>query len=78
MYNYVYIIYAFVKFLDVLPVIIFLSCHPGKSLRGGFIAHIEAHGLQKISSAGMEGEKLPLQLIESEDQRRFNLMTGKA
>ena len=28
MYNYVYIIYALVKFLDEPPVIICLSCHP--------------------------------------------------
>ena len=28
MYNYVYIIYAFVKFLDKPHVIICLSCHP--------------------------------------------------
>ena len=28
MYDYVYIIYAFVKFLDEPPVIICTSCHP--------------------------------------------------
>ena len=28
MYDYVYIIYAFVNFLDEPPVIICLSCHP--------------------------------------------------
>ena len=31
MYNYVYKIYAFVKFLDEPPVLIYLSCHPGHS-----------------------------------------------
>ena len=29
MYDHVYIIYAFVKFLDEPPVIIRLNCHPG-------------------------------------------------
>ena len=31
MYDYVYIMYAFVKFLDEPPVIICLSCHPGQT-----------------------------------------------
>ena len=31
MFDYVYIIYAFVKLLDEHPIIICLSCHPGLS-----------------------------------------------
>ena len=37
MYDYVYIIYAFVRFLDEPPIIICLSCHPGT----GTLCHCE-------------------------------------
>ena len=33
MYDYVYIICAFVRFLDEPPVIICLNCHPGQEVR---------------------------------------------
>ena len=41
MYDFVYIIYAFVKFLDEPPVNIYLSCHPER-FKGLNKGHLES------------------------------------
>ena len=46
MYDYVSIIYAFVKFLDELPVIICLSCHPGPLLE--IVIRVLGKGLAEL------------------------------
>ena len=47
MYDYVYVIYAFVKILNGPPVIICLSCHPGHAIYSRMIINVQAKWLHR-------------------------------